>query len=485
MSWLTNKLALNSEPMTTATFGGLVGGTALSGVPVSPETALKLSTVWGCTRLLSETTASLPAVVYQRVGESGRRRATQNPLYDVLHDEPNAHQTAFDFFDYMTHVAIMRGNAVARKKDGPRGPVDQLVPIPPDYVTIEKLSDNSLRFLIHEPYAAQPEILLEDEVLHLRGYTLDGLIGQSVVSYARDSFGLGLGAERFGSRYFANAAAPSGVLESTKEMSDVARKRLKGQFEAATTGPNAHGTPVLEDGVTWKQVGLTNKDSQFLESREFQAEEVCRWFRVPPHMVGLTSKATSWGSGIEQMSLGFVTYTLMPWLTRWEQAITRACILAPQLYFVEFLLDALLRGDTKARYDAYAVAKQNGWMSGNEIRARENQNPMPRGDRYWMPANYIEIGSPPPVVAPAPVAPSGHYDQLLHEAAARIVRKERAMRKRADVSVGEDHAAFVSEALVVPLSAAQSYLDWRNDHRAEEFDPDAIERLVGIAIGEP
>lgn len=436
------------------------GALAVSGVPVNAETALKLSTWWACDRLICETVASLPALVYERLVDGGRQRATNHPLYDVLHTRPNDYQTPIEFFDFMTHSAAARGNAFARIVAGPRGFADQLKPVHPDYVRMERLSDNRLRYRVAEP-GRPVEVLSDEQMLHLKGMSADGVTGASVVGYARDSVGLGLAAERYGARFFRNNAEPRGVLKSQTKLSPEAAKRVKTSWDSAHGGENQGRIAVLEEGLDYQAISLNNKDSQFLESREFQAEDVCRWWRVPPHMVGLTSKVTSWGSGIEQLGQGFVTYTLMPWLVRWQQAISRDLILAPNKYFVEFATEALLRGDLKGRYDAYAIALDKGFMSPNEVRQRENLNPRTGGDAF--------TGSAAPMQATARVAGGDHYVHLVRLGAARVVRKETAALTKAagrgsdwTTAVGEfyaDHAGFVEQALGLTPEQAQAYAD--------------------------
>lgn len=457
MSFITRMVAaVVDAPLGGPAFEGWRDGAlAVTGVAVSPETALKLSAWWACDRLLCETVASLPALVFERLPDGGRQRATNHPLYDVLHTAPNEYQTPIEFFDFMTHSAAARGNGFARIVAGPRGFADQLKPVHPDYVRMERLPNNRLRYRVAEP-GRPVEVLSDEQMLHLKGMSADGVTGASVIGYARDSLGLGLAAERYGARFFRNNAEPRGVLKSAKGLSPDAAKRLKESWEGAHSGENQNRIAVLEEGLDYQAISLSNKDSQFLESREFQAEDVCRWWRVPPHMIGLTAKVTSWGSGIEQLGIGFITYTLMPWLVRWQQAISRDLILAPQKYFVEFLTDALLRGDLKGRYDAYAIALDKGFMSPNEVRQRENLNPRPGGETF--------TGTAAPLQA---AAPSGHYAHLVRLGAARVVRKETAALTKAAGKGGgwaaavtafyADHAAFVEQALGLAPEQAQAY----------------------------
>jgi len=460
-------------------------GPSATGIRVTPETALKISTFWACVGLISETVASLPAILYERLDDGGRARAMGHPLWDVLHTQPNAKQTAFEFYEMMTGHTLIRGNAYAKIMPGARGPADQLIPLHPDKVIPEKLPDGSLRYRVTEANGEQ-RVYNDEDILHLKGRTNDGQIGLSVVAYARESLGMSLAAEGYGARFFGNDSRPGGVLKMPGKLSPEAAINLKASWENAHRGVGgAHRVAVLEEGLEWQAIGMQNRDAQFLETREFQAEDICRWLRVPPHMVGLTSKATSWGTGIEQMSLGFVIYTLMPWLVRWQQAISRDLIIAPRLYFVEFLVDALLRGDLRSRYDAYAIARNWGWLSVNDIRRKENENPIEGGDTYLQPLNMMPANAAGSTLTvehdasaisseAAPPGRGAHYAQLLYEAVGRVVRKEiAALNKAARRDAPEtdsgawmesvhrfysNHAEFVSHSLQIPLDMAQEWV---------------------------
>ncbi len=438
-----------------------------SGMRVSPDGALKISTAWACGRLIAETVAMLPRIVYQRLDNGGKERAGNHPLYSLLHDQPNRRQTSFEFVDMLQMHALFRGNGYAKILPGPRGPVDRLIPIHPDRVTPEELDEETMRYQVVEKDGST-KIYNDDEIFHLRGLSLDGVNGVSVVTYARESLGLTLAAKRFGAKYFGNYAKPGGVLKHPGNLSEEAQERLRNQTEAMTNGENIHRTMILEEGMEWQQVTISPEDSQMLQTREFQAEDVCRWFRVPPHMVGLTSKATSWGTGIEELSRGFVTFVLMPWLVRWQQLISKDLIVASDKFFVEFLTDALLKGDIEKRYNAYAIGRQWGWLATNEIRKFENMNPTDWGDDDQLtPLNMQKSGAD---AAPAQGG-QAHYRRLVQESAARVVRKEVAAMTRAarraegdpaawEAAVKEfyaDHAEFVAQAMQISLSLAQAY----------------------------
>lgn len=415
------KIEAAVDPFDDRWYGG-AASQSIAGVNVSADTALKLSTVWACVTLLAETVATLPLVVYQQASD-GKQRATNHPLYSVLHDQPNQTQTAFEFWLMMMAHLLLRGNAYAFILPGARGFADQLEPIHPDAVAVEKLENGRLRYLVQQKDGTRKPYT-QDDIFHLRGLSLDGVTGVSVIRYARDTVGLGMAAEHYGSRFFRNDSRPGGVLQTDKKLTPDAANRLKVGWESAHSGGNQHRVAVLEEGMKWQQIAIAPQDAQYLETREFQAEDVCRWFRVPPHMVGLTSKATSWGSGIEQMSIGFVTYTLLPWLVRIKQAISRDLILATDRYFADFVIEGLLRGNITDRYTAYATGVQWGWLSPNEIRRLENMNARPNGDSYLTPLN-MTTGTPNGT-------PNGeqrratHYRLLAEESAGRLVRKERA-----------------------------------------------------------
>jgi HK97 family phage portal protein len=491
---------------------GPVSVPSVAGVNVSPDSAMRISAVWACVRVLSETIASLPLLVYRRRDDGGRERASGHPLYDLLHTQPNRWQTAFEFFEMLTACVLLRGNAYAEIVPGPRGPVDQLLPLHPDRVTVEALRGGGQRYRVNRDDGTV-DTLLDSEVLHLRGLSSDGITGLSVVEYAREAMGLSLATESYGARLFSQNARPGGVLTHPNKLSQDVADRIRTSWQQAHSGlANAHSVAVLEEGMKFEPVGMTNEDAQFLATREFQIEEVARWFRVPLHMISSTTKATSWGSGIEQLSLGFVTYTLLPWLRRWEQAISRDLISATDTYFCEFLVDGLLRGNTKDRYDAYAVARNWGWMSVNDIRRRENMNPVgPEGDRLLEPLNMKGLGEPSPQVPPSrPTPPAGnsaaraHYALLVQDAASRIIRREVAAMSKAagrsadnpsrwEIEVDEfygTHGNYVAETLRIPTEAAYRYtqeqrtaLKERGVAAMRDWETCRVADLVALVMG--
>lgn len=445
-----------------------------AGINVTPEVAMMSSAVYACVALIAETLASLPLITYRRLPNGDRERATQNPLYDLLHDQPNHYQTAFEFKEMMQGHAMMRGDAFAQKVPGPRGPVDQLIPLHPDRVTVERLNSRAIRYRVRNELGTET-VFLQDEIFHLRGKGSDGLRGESVVGYARNSIGLALATEEHGGLFFKNGTNLSGILTTEQKLDAKVKARVGADWARLHSGrKNAHTAAVLEQGLKWQEMGMTNTDAQFLESRVFQLTDIARWFRVPPHMIGETTKATSWGTGIEQLSIAFVMYTLLPWMTRWQQAINRDLILARGQYFSEFLIDALLRGDITARYNAYNIGRNGGWLSVNDIRKMENQNSIPGGDIYLQPLNMTDAGakSLPSTPEQDDEEATAYHRLMVREAAARVVRKEiAALNKFADrgadpseiAAFYEKHADFVSEVLHLHREDGRQYADYQRE----------------------
>lgn len=365
------------------------GGGALtaSGVWVNPDVALTMSAVYACVRVLAESVASLPLITYRRVTGGGKERATTHAMYSVLHDAPNAEMTSLQFREAMVANQCLWGNAYARIVFDGGGRVRELWPLLSRYMQVRR-ENGRLTYRYDEP--GQQQTLTAEQVLHVPALGINGVMGISPITLARQAIGLGLAMQEFGAGFFGNGALPGIVLMHPGQMSDPAYKRLKESWEERHRGPeNAQKVALLEEGAKAEKIGVPPEDAQFLQSRKFQIGEIARIFRVPPHLVGDLEKATF--SNIEQQSLEFVVYTLAPWLVRWEQAIALRLLTASERreYFVEHLVDGLLRGDIVSRYNAYHVARQDGWLNADEIRAKENMNPIggDAGQTYWTPMN--------------------------------------------------------------------------------------------------
>ncbi|CAB4220413.1 COG4695 Phage-related protein [uncultured Caudovirales phage] len=407
-----------------------------TGISVNPDTAMRSSAVLSCVRVLAETVAGLPFITYRRTA-NGRERDTSLSIFQLLQARPNRYQTAFEFREMMMAHCLLRGNAYAQKVLDNRGNVTELVPLNPTRVTpILTLTGD----VVYEVKTLNYETinLRAEDVFHLKGLATDGIVGVSPIGYARETVGLALAAEEFGARLFANDAKPGGILEHPGKLSDEAHNRLKQSWQTAHSGlQNAHKVAVLEEGMRWQRIGVSNTDSQFIESRKFQIEEIARIFRVPPHLIGHLEHATF--SNIEHQALDFVQHTLLPWLRRWEQAITSRLFSdgERQTHYCEFLIEGLLRGDTQSRYSAYAVGRQWGWLSADDVRRLENMEPLPNqaGEKYLIPLNMIDAAAPLP--APAPVAEPMQQqraiflnpiiEQLVEKYAERVARNKKSV----------------------------------------------------------
>lgn len=505
LDWLRPKVeARDVDDPRYWTVGG--AGVSEAGVRVTADTALTLSTFWACVRFLSETIGSLPLMIYQRRDDGGRERARQHPLYSVLHERPNQWQSPAEFKSMMQGHVLLRGNAYAQIVAGSRGPVDQLIPLHPDRVTVETLANGRLRYRV----TGLERPLVQDEVFHLRGMSSDGVRGLSVIEYAANSVGLTMAAERYGARFFKNDSRPGGVLSSDRKLSSGVPERMKERWRSTQAGEHRGEIAILEEGLTFQAIGVPPEEAQFLGTREHQALDVCRWFGVAPHMVGVPGGVTEWGSGLEQLGQGVVTYTLMPWLVRWQEAITRDLLIAPRRYYAEFLTEGLLRGDITARYAAYSTGRQWGWLNVNEIRLRENMNPIgAAGNVYLQPLNMVDAdgehrATPDMAMGSFTVKNDdgavAHHRALAMAAAGRLVRKEYLAMGKLRERAGNDeaawetavrdfftrHAGLVSDTMQMGDVAARDYCEQRaaiwlaGDGGSEQI---AMVTLVGLALG--
>ena len=375
-------------------------GRTVAGQSVNERSALQMSAVYACVRILAESIASLPLHFYKYNDAGGKEKAVDHPLYWLLHDEPNPEMSSFSFREtLMTHL-LLWGNAYAQIVRNGRGEVIALYPLMPDRMTV----DRDARGRIYYEYARSDSdantlgkkssvILSPEDVFHIPGLGFDGLVGYSPIAMAKQAIGMGLACDEFGAAFFQNGAQPGGVLEHPNVLKDP--KRVRESWNAIYQGSrNAHRIAVLEEGMTYKPITISPEQAQFLETRKFQIDEIARIFRVPPHMIGDLEKSSF--SNIEQQSLEFVKYTLAPWISRWEQAIQRSLLLLSERtrYFARFNVEGLLRGDYQSRMNGYAVARQNGWMSANDIRELESLDKIPDeqgGNLYLINGNMTKL----------------------------------------------------------------------------------------------
>jgi len=365
-----------------------LGGTTPAGVEVTPYTGLNSAVVYACVRVLAESVASLPLLLYERQAEGGKLRAVGNPLYDLLRLEPNPEQTAFGYTELQMKFLTLWGNALAEIQINGSGRPVALWPLRPDRVRMKRGRGGALLYEVMDSDGGR-SILRADQVLHIRGMG-SGLWGDSPIRVQMNSIGLDMATEEFGGRFFSNGARPGVVLRHPGVLSDQAYQRLSDSWAARHEGlSNAHRTRILEEGMEVETIGVPPEEAQFLQTRQFQRSVIAGWYRVPPHMVGDLERATF--SNIEHQSINFVVHSLRPWLIRIEQEMMRS-LFSPaerKRFVVEHLVDGLLRGDTQTRYDAYGQAIQNGFMSRNEVRVRENLNPVDGGDELLIPLNMM------------------------------------------------------------------------------------------------
>ena len=373
-------------------------GGSTAGKSVTERSAMQMTAVYACVRILSEAIAGLPLHMYRYNADGGKEKAIDHPLYLILHDEPNPEMSSFIFREtLMTHL-LLWGNAYAQIIRNGKGEVIALYPLMPNKMTVDRDKNGQLYYSYQRSSDEaggknETVVLTPFDVLHIPGLGFDGLVGYSPIAMAKNAIGLAIATEEYGSKFFANGASPSGVLEHPGTIKDP--ERLRESWQSSFGGSvNSHKIAVLEEGLKFTPISISPNEAQFLETRKFQINEIARIFRVPPHMVGDLEKSSF--SNIEQQSLEFVKYTLDPWVIRWEQSIQRT-LLTPdekKSYFVKFNVEGLLRGDYQSRMNGYATARQNGWMSANDIRELENLDRIPAedgGDLYLINGNMLPL----------------------------------------------------------------------------------------------
>lgn len=377
-----------------------VFGTASSGERVDEKSAMQISAVYACVRLLAETIAGLPLHLYRYTDEDGNKeRAKDHPLYKLLYRQPNDEMTSFVWREtLMTHL-LLWGNAYCQIVRDGKNTILGLYPLLPENVEVDRSESGELFYIYHAytdevPGENNKDIIFrKDEILHIPGLGFNGLIGFSPIAMMKNSLGTTLAVERYGASFFKNGAQPSGVLEHPGVLKDPAR--VRDNWQAAYGGAaNAHRVAVLEEGMSYKAISLPPEDSQFLSTRQFGVEEICRIFRVPPHMVQSMEHATF--SNIEHQSIDFVVHTLTPWLVRFEQSIIKDLLLEDEQddYFPKFNVDGLLRGDYQSRMNGYAVGISNGFLSPNDVHRLENMDLIPAdqgGDDYYLNGGYVKL----------------------------------------------------------------------------------------------
>ena len=440
-----------------------------SGVNVTAESAMRVTTVFACVRIISWTLASLPLPIYRRLEPRGKERATKHPLYALLHDRPNSEQTSFEFRALLQAHALLYGAGYAEIELGPLGRPVALWPIPAWRCRAQRTKLRELFYEIALPDGTKTQ-LRPDQIFVVRGLAISADEPLSMISAFRQAIGLSIATEEFGARFFGQGANVGGVASHPNTLSDQAYKHLTESLQEKHEGlGKSHRILLLEEGMKYEKVGIPPNEAQFLETRRFQIADIARIFGVPSHMVNDTERTTSWGTGIEEQGIGFVVYTLRPWLVSWEQQIAKKMLLEEAArYFAEFLVDGLLRGNMAARYAAYAIGRQWGWLNADDICELENRNPLPdeQGQIYLNPMNMVSAQNMLRLPAPDQrMQVVASFRRVLEDAGLRVIRREEAdvmrmARKLSAEKFGEwlerfyrEHQDYVQRQLQAPMQA--------------------------------
>ena len=384
-------------PLTSASLLNWLAGPAVdAGVTVSETASLGMPAVWRAVNLIAGTCASLPLHAYR--SEDDVRLPMNGGQAAALLASPHPDMTPFEVWETVYSHLLLWGNGYLRVLRDQNGRIAELWPLHPSRIQAGRASDAT------KVYQLDGEAgYTDNEILHIPGFGYDGICGVSPIRLAKQGIGLALAAEKYGAKLFGSGSLASGILQTEQRLDRASADRLKADWKSKVGGgvDHAHEVAVLDAGAKFQQLSIPPEDAQFIETRRFQIAEVARIFGIPPHMLMDTERSTSWGTGIEQQGIGFVVYTLRPWLTRVEQRLTQ--ILRPAAVYAKYSVEGLLRGDTQARYAAYAVARQWGWMSVNEIRRLEDMPPVSGGDERLQPLNMTPLGTSEQPIEPAPV----------------------------------------------------------------------------------
>lgn len=486
----------------------------IDGVVVTPETAMRHSAVWACIGIRCEAMASLPLLLYKRLTR-GKERAPDHDLYRKLRWQPNGWQTAFEFEEMAEIHQSLRGNFYARIVDDPFGQVAALIPLHPDRMKPGLLPAGRMQYEYRPPNGGPTETLSQDQVHHRRGRSLDGIVGISPVEYCAYTLGVAIAGDRYAGQWFNGAGSTPTALKHPMTLGEDGQKNLRDSIAKYNAGlGNAHKFLILEEGMDAVSLGVNARDAQLLESRQFGVEEIARIWNIPTHMLKVNRAGTVSYASVEMFDLEFVIHTVRPQATRNEQAIWRDLLSETDQddYFPEYLLEALLRGDSAARAAFYKAGIESQWLVPNEARERENLNPLPGGDEVVQ----GKVGTTPGPQAPAdqtPRTPTGkprgegdaRARLITLEASARVVQKEIAAATKAATKFASDptgwhawcgdfyadHAGFIGHVLKLPSHHAHAYAAQQRDALATRGLPAAVDwesrvvpQLAALALGE-
>lgn len=406
-----------------------------SGAEVDENTALEYVPYWACVKVLRETIASLPVILYKRTS-SGKERATNHSAYNVFHLRANPEQTAYDYKEMTASHFLIYGKSYSEKVYNNKGELAELWPLMPWNMN-PKRKDGKLYYFYDLPNGKQ-HVFLREELLVLNNFTLTGIEGERVINYIKQCLGTGMAADEYGARFYSNDSAPGGIIEMPGHLKKENIERFKDSWEKNYGQlSNKHRTAILEDGAKFHELTVAPDKAQFLETRKFQQQQTAAFHRIPPHLIGDLDRATY--TNIEQQSLEFVNYTMLPYFVRFEQNFTTQTLTEKEQkkLFYEFLVDALLRGDIEARYRAYKTGREMGVLSADDIREKENMNKLPDGigEKYYIPMNWSEMGIEPVVEEPSeqeePAEDQEPEEEPQEENAAKQMKEYRAARTAA------------------------------------------------------
>ena len=375
-------------------FGGIESE---AGIQVSEETAMSYSAVYACVRIIAETIASLPLNVYKRLPSGGKQKDTNHYLYWLLHNQPNEDMTSFIWREVaMAHILLWGNHYSLLERDG-MGKIYSIYPLLPYNMHVEMVvnPETGKKTKVYDYYSDNGIVRLQPhDVLHIAGLSFDGLVGKTPLGWYREQIGLGLAMQTYSSKFFRNGMHAGGIFTTPQSLKEETYQRLKNELKDKYAGlGKAHGIMLLEQDLKFNQISINPDDAQLLESKKFQVEEIARVFRVPLHLLQSLDRATN--NNIEHQGIDFVTHTIRPWLVRNEQAYNMQLLTEGEkrTYFIEHIVDGLLRGDTESRYRSYNIARMGGWMNADEIRELENMNPMEdgQGKIYLAPLNMIPL----------------------------------------------------------------------------------------------
>lgn len=493
-SWISGKFASGDRSPWGSFWFEPIGVRTSSGLHVTADNSMQLSAVYACVRIIASQFASLPFVLYSQRPDGGKDLITDHPVYRLLAKRPNQYQNAFEWREMMAGHIALRGNAFNQIVSNGKGEITSLIPLHPDRVKILINSTGNYSYQ-YTDIAGSQQMFARGEIWHIRGLSSDGFVGLSVIALARNSVGGALAAQDYGSRFFANDAKPTGGwIEYPGSFKDKqAREQVRESIQEAQGGSNKGKIAIYEFGMKYHELGVSNEDSQFLQTRQFQVNDIARWFGVPPHKIASLEFATN--NNIEQQALEFIQDCLGPMAERWEASIESELLFDDENLMTEFKFSQLLRGDSSARSAFYNQGIFSGWLTRNEVRISENRNPLPGLDAPLLPMNMSEEAAgalltkptkklPAAAAAPAPkdnatenpapeivaetIAPASHerLAAMAGAAADRIARKEVEMVQKARAQADKNaalleayakHGTFVANAMAISEGAATAY----------------------------